>query len=809
MRALFSIIILLILANTVCSQTAKKSIKALRVSSSMVIDGQLNEAAWQQAETATDFITESPDPGNPASQKTEVMVLYSDKAIYVGAHLWDEEPELILRQMGTRDNMDLNADYFGVSFDTYHDGQNAFTFVVSASGVQADVKFSQDNEDVSWNAVWESKVILHDRGWTVEMRIPYSALRFGSADKQEWGANFYRNFRRIREESFWSPIDPDIDGFVHQFGVVTGFENIKSPIRLSLHPYIAGYIRHNPKIEIKKDQTAYSLRGGLDLKYGLSQGFTLDMTLIPDFGQVQSDNEVLNLSPFETRYDENRPFFTEGTEMFQTGNLFYSRRVGGRPVGFYNVAEQVGDNEKIISNPQEARLINATKVSGRTATGLGIGLFNAISSSTFATIEKESGGTRHIQTQPMTNMNVLVLDQAMKNNSRVSLVNTNVTRNGRFEDANVTGLFFNFYDESISYNISGSAVVSLNGISTPEGIEPGFRYGLHTGKTSGKWRFYLSHAIENNTYDPNDLGFLYNNNEIFINPRIGYVQNSPKGNLNKMNFWLWGYHSTLYKPREFSEAQVGFSPFFLFKSFLAAGGEIAITPVTTYDHFEPRVAGKSFAKPPGFNGYIFISPDYRKRFIADVNLGFNRIPGFDFTSIWINLAPRFRFSDRFSVYPQFNVSKAINARGFAEMDSTGAPIFGRRDQWTISQSISGTFIFSSKMGLTLRARHYWSEADYDRFYDLKDDGTLQENNYEGSVDINFNALNIDLAFEWEFSPGSQLSIVWKSANLTSDDIVGQGYFKNLEHITGNAMESSFSVKLLYYLDYNMVFGKAK
>ncbi|WP_400194308.1 DUF5916 domain-containing protein [Hymenobacter sp. B81] len=237
---------------------------------------------------------------------------------------------------------------------------------------------------------------------------------------------------------------------MNQWGLLTGIRNIKAPLRLSLAPYISGYVNHYPYNEQGKRNATTSFNGGADVKYGINESFTLDATLVPDFGQVISDNQVLNLSPFEVQFNENRQFFTEGTELFNKGNLFYSHWVGAMLLGFGRVESQLrkGTTESdgrrpgefIARNPDMTRLLNATKISGRTSKGLGLGLFNALSNNVYAMVQDSATGTqRQVLTQPFSNYNIFVLDQSLKNNSFVSLINTNITRAGATYDANVTG----------------------------------------------------------------------------------------------------------------------------------------------------------------------------------------------------------------------------------------------------------------------------------------------------------------------------------------------------------------------------------
>ncbi len=214
---------------------------------------------------------------------------------------------------------------------------------------------------------------------------------------------------------FWNKVDPTVDGFFNQCGLLTEIKDIKPPPRLFFYPYVSSYIENDESTGKSWDGT---VNGGMDLKYGISDAFTLDMTLIPDFGQVQSDDQVLNLSPFEVQFNENRQFFTEGTDLFSKADLFYSRRIGGVPLGYFDLLDAVDEDvEEFVENPIKSRLINATKVSGRTTGGLGIGIFNAVTAETVARVrDLETGSEREVVTDPLTNYNILVLDQNIWSN---------------------------------------------------------------------------------------------------------------------------------------------------------------------------------------------------------------------------------------------------------------------------------------------------------------------------------------------------------------------------------------------------------
>ncbi|HSN49638.1 MAG TPA: DUF5916 domain-containing protein, partial [Bacteroidales bacterium] len=380
---IFLVFLMSIMNFTLFAQENKRTISAASITSDISIDGVLDETAWQSASVASDFVQRSPFNGKPATHKTEVKVLYDNTGIYVGAMMDDPSPDSILRQVSLRDGSNVNADYFIFVVNPFNDGLNAFCFMVYASDVQSDFRIISTNnqDDITWDAVWQSKTRINKNGWVCEMKIPYSAIRFPKQAEQIWEVNFQRDIRRTRETTTWSRVDNKVQGYVNQSGLLTGIRNIKPPLRLSLMPYVSGYLEQVPG----KPDWGFSYNYGTDLKYGINQSFTLDMTLIPDFGQVPSDDKVYNFSPFEIRYNEKRQFFTEGTEMFDKGGIFYSRRIGTEPINYGSIHT---DSCEIISdNPVQTKLINATKISGRTNKGLGIGLFNAMSANTWATVK--------------------------------------------------------------------------------------------------------------------------------------------------------------------------------------------------------------------------------------------------------------------------------------------------------------------------------------------------------------------------------------------------------------------------------------
>ena len=445
-----------ILPILVYSEVLPKRYSTKLLSSELKIDGLPDDPAWKSAAIADKFVQLEPTEGASITQITEVRVLYDNTAIYILAEMHDTHADSILHELGNRDEgSNLNSDAFRFGIDPYNKRQDGYVFEVSASGVQTEYY----DDDVTFDAVWQSAVSISDSGWTVEIKLPYSAIRFPAAAEQEWGVQFARLIRRNREYDQWTLTPKNIQNRKLYWGTMDGISNIHPPLRLSLTPYFSTYGERAPEVSDNGNtiyKNSYSYSGGADIKYGIDERFTLDMTLLPDFSQVQSDNKVKNLSAFETIYEEKRPFFNEGTALLSKGNLLYTRRIGKTPSKYYDVPNLLDEGETIEKNPDKAKLLNATKLSGRTDGGLGIGLLNAITDNTYAVVRDSHGNKRKILTEPFTNSNLFIFDQQFKNNCNIFLVNTNVIRQGKGRDANVTTASGTFENKKHLYKIRSS-----------------------------------------------------------------------------------------------------------------------------------------------------------------------------------------------------------------------------------------------------------------------------------------------------------------------------------------------------------------
>jgi hypothetical protein len=782
-----------------------KKYPAVRTTSKITIDGDLTDEAWKNVPLATDLVEWRPSYGKieDYDKRTEIRILYDNSNIYISGFCHERSNDSISTELVGRDVIGVN-DFVGVIFDTYNDKINGFGYYVTPLGEQFDAKYSSNGEDGSWSSVYESQAKIVPGGWTFEMRIPYSAIRFanGNGKKQNWGFNITRRNSKSGKQYMWNPTDPTIGGnFFAQFGLWTDIENIKPPVRLSFSPYLSTYVNHYPYNDPAVKNTATSINGGMDVKYGINQAFTLDMTLIPDFGQVQSDNQVLNLTPFEVKYNENRSFFTEGTELFGKGNLFYSRRIGGTPLHYDDAYGQLNAGETITRNPTETRLINATKVSGRTSSGLGIGFFNAITNPQYATVESGGKEVRKIETDPLTNYNIIVFDQSLKRNSSISLINTNVTRSGTDYDANVTAFLWDLYDKKNDWNLYGKVGESqLIGYLPSGKTLSGYTHSLGVAKTGGRFNMSFSQELADHKYNSNDMGYFTNNNFVDHYLWMGYKQVKPKGLFNNLYMNFNGSLSMRYKPWDYQTARVNMNVNGQLKSLWYVGVFTNILPEQN-DFYEPRVAGRVFKRPANWQYGFWFESNNAKKYSASVEFDFSRSGKYTSRSTEIYFRHQYRFNKKLTLSANTNLSIFTNNLGFATVSSDSV-IIALRKRNTVENIFTIKYNFNNKMGLSFRARHYWGMVDNRQFFNLNKDGYVtQVAATYPSANYNVNYFNIDMVYTWQFALGSFVNIVWKNSIETYDQDISQAYFKNAGNTFHAPQLNSLSVRVIYFLDY--------
>lgn len=779
----------------------QKNLEATRIDTPPKIDGILDEAVWESLPTYGDF--NMYQPGNEgeveSGYETEVKMAYDNKNVYFAAYMYDPNPDQIISQFSQRDEVFVQADNFVIALNTYNDGQNETRFYVTSAGTIGDAIVGQNNFDFSYNVVFECRTSKDEKGWYAEFRIPYNALRFPEVEVQDWSVNFYRRLNTKNETHTWNFIDNTVGRETQFNGLVTGVRDINPPIRLLFFPFAQGLV------STVDGETETDFSAGMDLKYGLSDSFTLDATLIPDFGQVAFDAVSLNLGPFEQIFGENRPFFTEGTELFNKGDIFFSRRIGNGPTGSIG---EIGDTEEVVEFPSKVNLLNALKVSGRTRDQLGIGLLNAITEETYAVIrDTETGEKRQVLVEPLANYNVLVFDQQFNDNSSISVINTSVIRSGsEFRDANVTGFVFDIADKGNKYRASGRAIMSnvMDG-----GVTSGFLSEFDFFKTQGNFRWRVGHDFANTTLDINDLGLNFRNNFNNFVAGASYQIFEPTELFNTYRINFSVRHRRLYDPNVKTGNSYNLNWFFATPERFAFGGFLGYNDENR-DYFEPRVPGEYVLIPENLGGRIWASSDFRKKFAYDIGLGWRNWWQDPQSAVFMDFSPRYRFSDKFLIVYSADLSLRDDNFGWIDNNEDGI-FFGQRDITSLENQLTASYNFDPYKAIDLRFRNSWSTADYSDgvFTRLNEDGTRTEVDYdisENDPNRNFNIWNLDLSFRWRFAPGSEANLLYRNQIFNLDNQSTLNYGQSLSNLFDQPGQHTVSLRITYFVDYNNIRG---
>lgn len=781
------------------SQQTHKSINAIRTSHAPKIDGNPSDKVWKKAETATGFIMFDPDDGKPADpqHKTEVKILYDNVALYVLAVMKDPDPRHISKEFGLRDQI-VEADYFEIILNPFFSKANNYVFGVMASGAQLD-GILRTKTDYSWNAVWKSAVGFTDNAWIVEMAIPYSALRFQNEEEQTWGVDFIRHINKKKETYSWTYIDKKKTGDWVQFlGSLKNLKDLEPPVRLSLYPYASA------NLSKFKGETKTDYGFGLDLKYGLSENYTLDATLIPDFSDTPYDNLVLNLGPFEQYYPEQRQFFTEGMNLFNKMDLFYSRRIGDKPTDYYNVT--TGTNEIVEENPEIVKLINAVKISGRSKNGLGVGFLNAVTNSTNAVIlDTLTGERREVETEPLANYNVLVLDYNFKKTNSVGFMNTNVLRSGDGRDANVLGAYFDINKQNNTLNFKGEMARSFIFSDAYQGEYQGNKFSFSSSKNVGPHKFFGSVDLQDEDFDPQDLAYNEHNNFVYYTLGYKYSSLKPTKHYRKNIFYAFANLHYLYQPYQHTLTTYQLKDIFISKkmfvyhiTFKYAGEE--------KDFYEPRIPGRFYRIKEHLGSYGTMSTDRRKKLSYKFAYSYFSSIGDDQNLWMVGFEPRWRVNNHFKFNYSVKYRKRNNFKGYL-WDNGSDIYFGNRQQKVVTNAFGANYYFTVKSALNFNLYHYWTPVHYDRLYLLKEDGNLDLLDDHYTYDINYNYWNFDLVYIWEFAPGSQLSLMYRNRIEDLGNNSDIGFKDNIDQLFKKDKEHRFIMKITYYIDYNTVKNK--
>ena len=811
MRYLFVSIFLIF--NIIQAQQSK-SYEAFPVKSTPVIDGILSEEIWNNLVPASNFTLMWPETrhGNkiPSKYETIAYLGYDQNAIYIGAILKHPNPDKIPKEFSQRDEIwNVNAETFFVTFNTYNDDLNFFGFQITSAGTVGDVYSSGsiESEDFLYDTVFDAKTHISSDGWSVEMAIPYSAIRFPEKDEQLWGLNFGRKIQSLDETFVWSPVNVNELEYHESNGTLTGIKNISPPVRLFFYPYVQSSINLQKGVKPANYYTA-----GMDLKYGLSSSFTLDASLIPDFGQVAFDNVELNLGPFEQEFSENRAFFTEGATLFKIadddmggGSFFYSRRIGEKVSLDDDLLE---NDEQLLNFDETPQLLNTIKVTGTTNKNLSIGFLNAITDKVDAEIQNSSTNQRRKQTiQPLVNYNVISLSQQLLNDySSISVLNTNKTGGDGLYGNNVA-FVADLFDDNRDFNIK----VKAFGSKTPtENSTNGFRSGISFSELKGNFRYNVSWWGVDKHYKQNELGYFNFFDHQRFSSRISYQILNQYGFLRKYSNYLWFNDTRTFHSFDRKLWGLRFGNDFSTQNLMVFEADFAYASKTR-DYDKPRTINRYIQEPENFQSKLVMQSNKNKDF--SYRIQWNNFAYFkeDFeekkSQNRLNLSMLYRFSEQFSLAVNSNHLDFKDDVGYLESINQDI-YFGRRDIRSVENNIKLSYFFDSKKWINLRLRNYWSRAKYDQnLFLLKEDGNRTETDFlllDFDPDTNFNIWNFDINFEWWFAPGSNLVLLYRNQLFKIDSASKLDYLESLNNLFDHTAQHQFSLRINYLIDFNLL-----
>jgi hypothetical protein len=802
----------------------RKQARASRVPAGAIsLDGRLDERAWQTGEAITDFTQRQPDEGAPPTDPTEVRIAYDEGAIYVGARMTSSGP--IQAPLGRRDEAN-QAEHILVSFDTYLDRRTASTFGITAAGVRIDRYFASDdsdNEDSGFNPVWEGRVSIDDAGWTAEMRIPFSQLRFTDRAPQIWGLNVQRWVPSRNEEAYWALVPRTDERWASLFGDLTGLDGIRPRRRLELAPYIAGSSRvagdRDPRDPFT---TVANLDGrvGLDAKLGVGSNLTLEATINPDFGQVEADPAEVNLTAFETFFDERRAFFLEGSELLRSSvnNYFYSRRIGAPPI--------VRAAAEFVDAPSTTTILGAAKLTGRLASGTSIGALGAITGEEWARTVDGLQPVGRTRVAPRTLYGVARLQQEFGGaGSTVGLLTTAMHRDVPDGDPLADVL------TRSAFSISGDSILRLNGgeydlrtflgtsyvSGAPAAIDrvqrssahyfqrpdaPYLGYdpartslsGIKTGaeiqrRTGRHWLWEANTEYESPAFETNDMGRLSQADGPVIGGRLEYRETVPGS-------WYRDYSVAVAHERRWNydgdrrEGVVSASAFLRWPNFWETEADLTYN-LRALDEGLTR-GGPLMQTPAGWVLGIEAENSDAARTRAEFSARYGRDEdgGLDFgVSGGMSIQP----GTRWSVLASPRYERLVESQQYVTTRDGGAAaafegryIFGRLDRSTYATELRLNYTFKPDLTLDLYAEPFAASGRYEGLGELAaargralrlygTDGSAAVTLPDGSLQVmdgadsfvlrnrDFNVISFrsNLVLRWEWRAGSTLYLVWQ------------------------------------------------
>jgi hypothetical protein len=837
---------------TAQQQVQRPTFAAVRAATPPTIDGDLSEPVWQTAPEITGFTQIDPEEGKPVKEETHVRVLYDDDAIYFGLKMADSEVTPLLAR---RDSDLNNGDYVRISIDSQHDRLNGAAFVVNASNVQMDMILYNDiYNDTSWDAVWMSEVKIVPDGWVAEVRVPYSQLRFPDRAAHTWGFNISRWNASSRETSRLVFTPKNESAFVSRFADLTGIEGIKPKRGFELMPYGVGRSDFRTRIDNPfLESSEQSLDGGLDLKYGLTSSLTLTGTVNPDFGQVEVDPAVLNLSQFETFFPEKRPFFTEGANIFEFGEgpansrwgfnmwfptFFYSRRIGRSP--------QVGFAADYSDSPGETTILGAAKVTGKIGDGWTIGVLDALTDKEegkFGRVHIASDGTRSLQSwdadvEPRTNYFVARASKEYGKDSRAGFMFTSTNRQLSDDlDASLrSDSYFAGVDGYTLFKDKSWILEWLGGSSLVEGsataIEltqrsaaryyqrpdaghvelesdrtslSGYMGRVMFGKQKGKWRPNIQLQALSPGFELNDVGFLPRVDNFSTHAVLQYLDTDVKGRRRETSAWVgkyqnWNFDGDLIANGIASNYYVQFTNYWYAEAW--GGGR-----VDAIDDQRTR-GGPAVMGPGSYYGGFGFGNDNRKRFsfsawteFVEANDGGQQR--------WIGGGVTYRPTPamRISLTPRYGETltgtqyvTTVSNPGYEPTFGKGY-IFAELDQTQFDLGIRTEWTVSSRLSFQLYLQPFLASGDYDNYKQLV---RPRDNEYTPvaepfNPDFNFRSVRGSAVVRWEFRPGSAMYVVWNENRGETLPIGDFNFNREIESLADAPSQDVFLVKFSYWL----------
>lgn len=835
------------------------------------LDGRLDDPIWRQVDFTDHFLQREPAEGASATEQTQVAFAYDDHALYVAARMYSPHPDQIQSTLSRRDNTG-NSERLIISLDTYFDRRTAYSFAVTAAGVRLDYYHPDDRiyrRDYSYNPVWTAKTNVDSLGWTAEMRIPFSQLRFNKQKQQVWGLNINRYIPDKNEDDYWVMIRRDQSGWASNFGALVGIHDVVQPQRLEFLPYVAGDAKitgdpdpQNPFVsKVNMDG-----RIGGNLKFGIGPNLTVDATVNPDFGQVEADPAQVNLSAYETYFDEKRPFFTEGSQLLQGGghaNYFYSRRIGAAP-SYHPDADYVD-----IKN--NTSILGATKLTGRMPSGLSVGALAALTGREHAEVYNLSADHKEtVNVEPLTGYGVLRMQQEFgSNSSTAGFILTGVQRDLSRSDtladmlnkrALTGGADWNIRFSGGKYRLQGDAGFSyISGqaaaiaevqqssahyyqrpdagyldLDTTRTWLSGFRGRLEVSQEEGEhWRWSIGGSTESPGFDLNDVGILRSADDIDASADLTYLDNTPGSWYYKYNIGIgmrsnWNYGGTLTGQNFELEGDVEFP------SFWSVYLGTSFNPRTMDDHLTR--GGPLMGSPRHWNVRTHISSNRGANINGSMfaNYNSNEFGGW---SSRVNFSISFRAGGRWQVSFSPHFSRRFDRRQYITTIETGGRegtynqryIFSDIDRTTLSTRFRVNYSFTPDLSVEMYAEPFTASGNYQNPGELPEPGSYDLNRYKNNPEYAYSrsggeynitdrrngaqfsvddpdflvrSFRSNLVFRYQWRRGSTFYLVWQQNRFA--DLEQNRFVKpgDLVNALGETGDNLLAVKFTYWIPYS-------